>query len=404
MAEFVYEARDKFGKLVKGAIGGESVHAVSNRLQSAGFIPVRIDRKTIASHNMQIPLFGGVRLTELNLFTRQLLTLQRAGLPLLAGLRSIEEQTSNHMLKRAITHVIIDIEGGLSLHEALARQPAVFDYLFVNMVEAGEASGRLDDVLERIAFLNERNEETRSKIKAALRYPALTCSAMVAAFVLIITIVMPKFVALFGQFQAQLPLPTRILLFINSAVREYWMYTLAVILLVGWLFRKYIRTKKGEYRWHAFILRLPVFGPLLHEIYMSRFARNLATLIESGLPILQALELVGNTVANAVIKEATDKIQLAVREGRNMSEPMKESKLFTSMVVQMISIGEETGKVDDLLNHVAGYYDRETDIKIKNLTSLLEPMLICVMGGLVLLLALGVFLPMWNLINLFKKG
>ncbi len=402
MAEFVYEARDRFGKLVKGSVGADSVQAVSNRLQSAGYVPVRIDLKSVSS-GFRLPFTGRVGMEHLNMFTRQLRTLQKAGLPLLAGLRSIEDQAQSTVLKKAIIHVIIDIESGLSLHEALARQPHVFDDLYVHMVEAGETAGRLDDVLERLAFLNERNEDTHRKISAALRYPMFTCIAMIAAFMLIITIVMPKFTALFAQFDTQLPLPTRILLGINSTVRNYGIYIVVALIIFVFLFRKYIRTRNGRFRWHGFLLKLPIFGPLLHEIYMSRYARNLSTLIQSGLPILQALELVATTINNAVIERAVTEIQMHVKEGRNMSEPMSESKLFSPMVVQMVSIGEETGKIDELLNHIADYYDKETDLKVKNLTTLLEPILICIMGAAVLLLALGVFLPMWNLISLFKK-
>ncbi len=402
MAEFVYEARDRFGKLVRGSSGGDSMQAVSNRLQAAGYIPVKIDLKSV-SLGWRLPFVGRIRMSDLNVFTRQLLTLQKAGLPLLAGLRSIESQCRSSVLKKAILHVIIDIESGLSLHESMARQPHVFDDLFVHMVEAGETAGRLDDILERLAFLNERNEDTKQKIRAALRYPLLTSIAMCAAFTIIITVVMPKFVALFEQFNAELPLPTRILLGINYVIRHYWLPGILTGGIFVYVFRRYIRTKAGRFQWHSLLLRLPIFGSLLHEIYMSRYARNLSTLIQSGLPILQALDLVASTVNNAVIQRAILKIQANVREGRNMSEPMSESKLFSPMVVQMASIGEETGKIDELLTHVADYYDKETDIKIKNMTTLIEPLLICMMGVAVLLLALGVFLPMWNMINLFKK-
>ena len=400
MAEFSYEARDKFGKLVKGSVGGDSVQAVSNRLQAAGYIPVRIDHR-ISESRWKLPAFNKVKERDLNLFTRQLLTLQRAGLPLLSGLRSLEEQAKSPVLRLAVSHVIIDIESGLSLHEALARQPHVFDTLYVRMVEAGEASGSLDDILERLAILNERNEETKSKIKSAMRYPAITLIAIVSAFFIVITVTMPKFVAIFDMFKTELPLPTRILLAINSAIRNYWPHIFGALTAGTMLFRRYIRTRAGEYRWHGFLLKVPVFGQLLHEIYMSRYSRNLATLIDSGLPLMEALELVAETVNNAVIREAVLKIQTSVREGKNMHDPMSENPLFSPMVVQMVAIGEETGKIDELLTHIADYFDRETDLKIKNLTSLIEPILICCMGVLVLLLALGVFLPMWNLINLF---
>lgn len=403
MTTFAYEARDRFGKLIKGTIGDESVQAVSNRLQAAGFIPVRIERN-LTTKGFSIPFLDRVKAQELNLFTRQLLTLQRAGLPLLAGLRVLEEQCVNPFLKKAIIHIIIDIESGLSLHESLARQPKIFNTMYVNMIEAGEVSGRLDDILERVAILGERNNETQMKIKSALRYPMLTFIAMAAAFVAVITLVMPRFVDLFAQFKTQLPLPTRILLGIDNIARHHWIEAISVIGITVFFLRRYVNTKGGKRRFHSMILKLPIFGPLLKEIYMSRFSRNLSTLIQSGLPALQAMELAGNAVDNVVIKEAADGIQESVKEGKGMSEPMKESKLFSPMVVQMIAVGEETGKIDELLNYVADYYDKETDLKVKDLTSLIEPMLIVFMGGLVLLLALGVYLPMWNMVNLFKKA
>lgn len=403
MAEFVYEARDKFGKLVKGTVGGDSVQAVSSRLQAAGYVPVRIDHK-VAVRRFKLPFFNRVSDRDRNVFTRQLLTLQRAGLPLLSGLRSLEEQSRNHVMRIAIAHVIIDIESGLSLHEALARQPHVFDSLYVHMVAAGEASGRLDEVLERLAYLNERNEETKAKVRAALRYPAMTLTAIIVAFAVIITVTMPKFVAIFELFGTDLPLPTRILLGINFVIQNYWLVLIGAIFLFFVLFRRYIQTRRGRYNWHRMLLHLPIFGPLLHEIYMSRFARNTATLIQSGLPLMEALELVGSTVNNALIEEEVGRIRERVSEGRSMHEPMSESHLFSPIVVQMVAVGEETGKVDELLNHIADYFDRETDLKIKNMTTMIEPILICCMGGLVLMLALGVFLPMWNLISLFKQG
>ena len=402
MPQFRYRARDKFGKLVAGMMEGDTVETCSERLMEADLVPIRIKAPGILSRLGHLFL-GRVKDDELNAFTRQLATLQKSGIPLLSGMRALEEQTRNPFFKRVVRQIVMDLESGLSLNEALARHPSVYDTLYVNMVKAGESSGTLDQVLDRIAALNERNTETKRRIQAALRYPLITFCSMIIAFTVIVTFVIPRFAALFASFDVALPLPTRILLGVYGLVTNYWYALLATIVASIFLFRLLLKTPWGLYFWHRLFLRIPVLGSLLHEIYMSRFAINLATLLDSGLPILVSLDYVGDTVNNAVIKRAVGTIRQAVSGGSAMARPMRETGLFSPMVIQMIAIGEETGQVSHLLTQVSFYYDRESDLKIKNLTTLIEPFFIVVMGIMVLMLALGVFLPMWNIVQLYQQ-
>jgi len=399
---FNYRARDKYGKLITGTMDVDTVATCSEKLHEMDLVPIQIKQPGIIEKLNQL-LAGRVKANELNAFTRQLATLQQAGIPLLSGLRSLEKQTQNPRFKKIIGQLGQDLENGMSLNEAFSRHPSVFDKLYINMVKAGEISGNLDNVLDRVAQLNERNAETRGKIQAALRYPLLTFLSMIASFLVIVMFVIPRFAALFARFDADLPLPTRILLKTYDIVSNYWFFVLAGIIAFAFLFRYWVRTTSGRYQWHKTVLSLPIFGPLLHEIYMSRFCVNLAMLLDSGLPILQALDLVGEAVQNAYIHNGVIHIRSEVSGGKGMAEPMQETGLFSPMVTQMIAIGEETGQVGHLLRQVAGYYDRESDFKIKNLTTLIEPIFIVVMGIMVLILALGVFLPMWNVVNLFKS-
>jgi MSHA biogenesis protein MshG len=271
------------------------------------------------------------------------------------------------------------------------------------MVKAGEASGKLDEVLLHLAELGEFDAEVKERLKSATRYPLITFITLIVAFCLVITLVLPKFAALYGQFTAKLPLPTRILLGIQHTIQYDWPQVIVALAAIFFAGRYALQTPFGRYQWDRMKLRMPVFGELYLNLLMSRFTRVLAELLASGIPILQALQLVSDTVGNEVIRRALVRIQESVNEGKGMAEPIKRSGLFSPMVYQMISVGEQSGKTDELLRYVADYYRSQATFMMKNLTTLIEPMLIFVIGGFVLVLALGVFLPLWDLMSVIKR-
>jgi type II secretory pathway component PulF len=403
MPFYRYRARDKVGELVTGLMGADSESVIAVRLKQMGYLPISIKKAGEEAKINIFDKFKKVRFSELNMFTRQLFTLQKAGLSITSSLDALKEQSTNKILKSAIGQITTDIKGGLSLSSAMEKHPKIFNTLYVSMIKSGEVSGRLDQTLERLAILGEAEEKTRMRIKSATRYPIIVVTAIVAGVLFVTTAVIPRFAKLYSQFRVTLPLPTRILLGINYLVTRYWwLLLIAVVTFVGAL-NRFIRTKMGRIWWDRLKLKVPVFGPLVLKATISRFARITATLLESGIPILNILALTSDGVGNVVVSRAIDNIKNSVNEGRGMVEPMRLSGLFPPVVVQMVAVGEETGKIDELLLHVADYYDSEVDYTIDNLISLIEPILIFTLGGMVLLMALGVFLPIWNMVYLFKR-
>jgi type II secretory pathway component PulF len=275
--------------------------------------------------------------------------------------------------------------------------------LYISTIKAGETSGALDEIFSRLADLGEHEADTKSKMKAATRYPIVAISVLVIGFAVLVTYVIPRFVSIFDRYEAELPLPTKVLIWINSAIVNYWHLTIVLIVLSIFAFRKFISLPYGRRIWDTLKLKVPVFGPLYFMITMSRFSRIMAIMIKSGVPILSILEMVSDAAGNVVIKNAIKDVMKSVNQGRGMAEPMSTSKVFSPLVVQMVSIGEETGQVDELLFRISEYYDQQSDYMIKNLTTMIEPILVVILGCVVLLMALAIFLPMWNMIGLFRR-
>lgn len=404
MATYNYQARDKQGKLVKGVMGAESEFAVATKLKELECLPIEIHLKKERFQNINIvDNFKRIRFAELNTFTRQLYTLLNAGLPLLRGLNTLKEQTVNAGFRDIVGKISRDIEAGSTLSESLAKHPNAFNALYVNMVKSGEVSGRLPEALERLATLGEHDEKVRLKVKAAMRYPLIVLAAIIIGFITLIVVVIPRFTSLYAKFNTELPMPTRILLMVNHIFTHYWWLLVILAAASTFLFKRLLNTTEGMAWLDSFKLKIPVFGPLLLNLTMTRFCRISGTLIQSGIPILQILDLVGESVGNTVVSRAISNIKTSVNSGKGMFEPMKQSGLFPPMVIQMVAVGEETGKLDELLIHVSDYYDNQIDYMVSNLVTLIEPMLTVVLGGAVLLMALGIFLPLWNMMNLFKK-
>lgn len=402
MPNYRYKARDKYGTLFTGSMEAAGQEAVAGQLDGMGYIPVAIDEER--PHGwMDLASLRGLneRVTpqDLIIFSRQFATLVNAGLPFLASFDTLIEQTENSKFKEVLIKIKKGVEGGESLSEAMSRHPKVFNALYVSMIRAGEASGILDDILKRLAMLAEHEAETRARIKAATRYPVIVVVAIVIAFIVLVTFVVPRFAVIYEGFHVKLPLPTRILITTNDLIRNDGIWILSGLALLAWGTRRYVQTIRGRLQWDGLKLKLPVFGRIFLKVAMSRFSRMFGTLVRSGLPLIQTLEIVANTVGNTVIQRIVDNIRDSAREGRGVVQPMRVSKAFPPLVIQMMAVGEETGKMDEMLIKVSEYYDMEVEYAIRNLSTALEPILLLFVGGMVLFLALGIFLPWWDLIS-----
>ncbi len=346
--------------------------------------------------------FVRVGLSELIVFTRQFSTLFGAGVPIGVILERLSEQSVNIKLKDALSIIKNDVNGGMSLSEAFSKHKDVFSGLYVNMLKVGEESGTLDIVLDRLANILETELDTKNKIKTATRYPKMVISAIVIAFTIIITFVIPKFVSLFSHFGAKLPLPTRILIGINYIFHHYWWIVLLGIIGVVFAYKKYRKTEQGRYQTDKYVLKVPIIGPLVHKIYVSRMIRILGLLYKSGINIIDSLDIISNVTGNVIAKQAVDEIKKDVEGGATIYMPFSKSSFFPNVVSDMVAVGEETGRLDEMLFKAADYYDEEINYTIKNLSSAIEPILLVFIAGMVLILALGVFLPMWNMINVVR--
>lgn len=403
MPNFNYKARDRAGRPITGQMEAENTRKVSETLAKQGYIPISVSQVNASADLLGNIFKPKVKLADRTIFTRQLCTMVKAGLPLLSSLTSLRDQVQSPYFKKILVQIIKELEGGAPFSESLAHHPDVFDSLYVNMIRSGESSGKIDLILTNLAEMGDFDIQTKDRVKEATRYPLITVLALIVAFFIVITFVIPKFASVYGQMGSALPLPTRILLWINDTIRNDWPKVLILLGAVTYAFHWYTHTPGGRYRWDLFRIKVPVFGALVMGLTMSRFTKILSELMSSGVPIIQSLQLVGDTVDNTVIRKAIHSIQQSVNEGKGMAEPMRRSGFFTPMVLQMVTIGEQTGKSDELLKHVSGYYQEQADHMTKNLTTLIEPMLIFMIGGMVVVLALGVFLPMWNMTQVVNR-
>jgi MSHA biogenesis protein MshG len=406
MAYYQYRVRDSSGKVVNGTMEATSEDAVADILGKGGYTIITISPGSPPSASKSISFlkrFSRVKPQELAVFTRQLSSLISAGIPIIRALGSICQETENSFFKETIESVILDVEGGGSLSASLKKHPQCFTDIYVNLVRAGETSGNLDVILERLATLGEYEERTKAKIRTATRYPIFVTTALGIAFLVLTMGVLPRFAKIYERFETGLPVPTRILLGINHVLSNYWYVVLLVIGALVFLFITYISTPHGRLQFDRLTLKLPVFGELTTKIVLSRFARISGIMLGSGVPILSVLELSADSSGNAEVSQVVRRIKNELDQGKSMAEAMRKYSLFSSIIIQMVALGEETGKMDELLIKVSDYYDMQVDMQIENLTSLLEPMLILILAGGVLVMALSVFLPMWNLMTLFRN-
>ena len=375
------------------------------RLFQLGFFPIKIEeeKEGVALdlshlwHRLQ-----KVKTEDLIFFSQQLSTLYKAGLPLLASLESLKEQTGNKKLKAVLEATGREIQGGRRLFEALSDHPEVFPSVYLNMIRAGEISGRLGESLDRYATLADRELKTHQSVKEATRYPKIVLLSVAIAFVILVTFVIPRFAQVFAGFHTPLPFLTRLMIGINHVIHQYWFLVIGLLVGIPILMKHVLETEKGRYFWDNLRTRIPIFGPLFSKIALSRFAYTFVMLNRSGIPILQTLELTSSAVNHVVFARVLVEVSQKVKEGRSLAEAMKESGQFTSLVVQMVAVGESSGTLDEMLTRVTEYYDLEVKNGIKKLSTYIEPTMTLLLGVVVLLLALAVFLPWWNMASLIR--
>lgn len=410
MPEYSYEALDKGGKQVKGTIDAANEDVIIEKLRDMGYYPLRVTpNKKKAGQQTDILALPGLRILfhriktkHICTFTRQLATLIDAGLPIMRSLTILREQVESAIFKDKIKQMASDIESGAALSDAFSKHPRQFDKLYINMVRAGEIGGVLEHVLNRIAEFLEKREALKGKVKAAMMYPivVLVMASVIVGFILIKII--PKFADIFQQLGADLPLPTQILVTSSRILLTKTWIPLGFIIVMVVIYKQINKTKNGKYFFDRLWMKLPVFGTLFRKIAVTRFASTLSTLINAGVPILQALDIVRDSSGNEVIARAMEKVYQSVKDGETIHEPLSQEPVFPPLVVHMVAVGEETGAIDHMLTKVAEAYEREVDDTVNALTSLLEPILIVCLGALVGSIVIALYLPLFKLPSLIK--
>ncbi len=404
-AMYEYRVRDKSGKIASGEIEGSSTTAVAKALRERGMVPLQIDEKktSVLQTELKIPGFGNrVKVRDIVIFSRQFATMVNAGLSLIRALTVLEEQTDSDALRDVLGKVRADVERGTSLSAAMDRHPKVFSELFVAMIRAGEIGGVLDETLLRLADILEAQMRLRSKIRSAMAYPAVIGLLIVTVTTAMIVFVVPVFSDLYAELGngASLPLPTKVLIMLSDLISGYWWLLITGLGASIFGFRRWVRTETGRLSWDTIKLKFPVFGRLAHKTALSRFSRTLAVLSRTGVPILQAIDIVAETSGNRLVSKALDEVKESVRSGESLAAPLSRHDVFPPMVVQMMTVGEETGEIDAMLAKVADFYEREVEDTVSALTSLIEPLLIVVMGVTVGGILIALYLPIFNIAGL----
>jgi len=404
MAVFSYKARSQDGKLVSGRAQGDTVDQVAQRLIAGGNVPLDIQALgvtgSLSTERLSRALgFGRVKISDLVLFSRQMYTITRAGIPLLRGLRGLVSSTHNAMLRETLEDVLESLEGGRDLASSFARHPDIFPRIYVSIVSVGEATGTLEKSFQRLTDYLTQEKDMHDRVKSAVRYPIIVMITIALAAGFLSAVVIPKFAPVFAQLKGNLPLPTQMLLGASAVVRDYWAHTLGVVALFVYGFRTWVRTTDGRMRWDRFKLRVPVMGKLMYEATLSRINRSMAISLAAGMPMTQTLAVISRSSGNVFMSEKIGMLGTNVERGESLHRAATASGLFSPLVLQMIAIGEETGALPELLDEAAGYYEREVDHALKNLSSSIEPILIVAVGGMVLVLALGIFMPLWEVIG-----
>jgi len=398
MSTFLYTALDGSGKTVRGRMEADSEQTVLSRLHEQSLHIVNVSKQGEAR---KLPSIGSkkVKLKSMVVFSRQFATMIDAGIAVVRCLDILEGQTKDPALKPAIGQCKRDVKAGQSLTDAFSKHPNVYSRLYVNMVRAAETGGILDQILDRLASFLEKEDEIRSKIKSAMIYPILVLVFAMLMLTALFMFVLPKFKEIFVTMNVKMPLATQLLFGMSSFLQHYWFVVFGLAIGAFVAYRTYAKTEQGRFKMDGLKLRVPVLGEIIQKVSISRFSRTFATLIASGVPMMRSLEIVGETSGNSVIAKAVESARNSIREGQKISAPLAQSGLFPTMVTHMIDIGEETGRLSEMLVKVSDFYDQEVDSAVKALTSLIEPCLIVFMGGIVGFIAISIMAPIFKLVS-----
>jgi type IV pilus assembly protein PilC len=400
---YAYKVRDRSGKIVSGAIDAENAALVANRLRQMGYVPISIDKKAGAGVKTQvsIPGFGKrVKLQEVAVFSRQFATMISSGLTLLRSLSILSAQTSNKVFATVIDQVRNDIESGSSLSQGMSRHPKQFNRLFIAMVRAGETSGNLDRTLSELSDIIEKQVELRGKIRSALAYPIAVLSLVICILAAMLIFIVPIFKGMYTSLGGKLPAPTLLLITMSNIVITGFPFLFAAAVAGVFLYRRWVRTPAGRAARDRLMLKVPIFGALVRKTAMARFSATLSTLLSSGVPVLESLEITADTVGNTVVADGVYAISDGAKRGEPLTQPLVDHPVFPPMVTQMMAVGEETGALDTLLRKVSDFFEDEVQRTVDALTSLLEPLLIVILGGAVGSMVISLYLPMFDIIKL----
>ncbi|MHB1740400.1 MAG: type II secretion system F family protein [Actinomycetes bacterium] len=401
---YQYSVRDRQGRIVTGKLEADSPSTVAQKLRSMGYAPVSISQHSAGMKTeIRLPSLGSpVKLKDLAVLSRQFATMISSGLSLLRALSILENQTENKVLAKTLTTVRTDVETGVALSTALAKHPKIFPAIMINMCRAGEVGGFLDAVLVQLAENFEADNKLRGKVKSAMTYPVVVFVMAIIAVTIMLIFVVPVFAKMFSQLGGQLPAPTRVLVILSGFLKVgiIPLIILAIIGFMVWSRTKHLPQVRNVV--DPIKLKTPIFGQLFQKIALSRFTRNLGMMIRSGVPILQALDIVADTAGNVVIGRAVRDVQNSVRNGESLSKPLETHPIFPAMVVQMMSVGEDTGALDQMLLKISDFYDQEVESTTEALTSLIEPLMIAVLGGIIGSMIVALYLPIFNIYNLIK--
>lgn len=406
MPNYIYQAINEHGDTVSGNLEVESIEVANSILIARNLIPSKIKEQSKSGNEnwlQSILRSDSVKMVDLIIFTKQLRSMLVAGVPMLRLLDILANQTESHGLKKAIVTVIQDIKQGLSLSEALEKYPKIFSKLYCDMIKAGEISGNVPVVLDRLIYIVEHEEKVKSDIKSAVRYPMIIVIALSVAFVVLLTVVIPQFASVFSSAGLVLPWPTKFAMLLYKFLSSYWYLILTAIAIIVFGMISYLKTSNGKFVKDSLLLELPIIGPLFKKAALSRFASIFAILQTSGVPIMQSLTILSSTMGNEALARSFEHIRERIKEGAGISAPLKSAKYFTPMVIDMIAIGEESGNIDEMLREVAKHYDDEVEYAIKGLSDAIGPILIVGLAAIVGFFALAIFLPMWDLTKLAKR-
>jgi len=407
MPNYAYTGRGGNGQLVDGEIEGRNDSAVAGLLTNRGVTPISIVEKKAATSiidalNEKFDLYK-ISIEELLMFTRQMSALIRAGIPITRAITGILESMENPLLIKALRDIREQLEAGRSLSVSCARHPKVFSNLYISMIQVGENTGKLEETFALMGEYIDRNRRITNNIKTALRYPTTVIIAIVIAMVIINIFVIPGFAAFFEANQLELPWQTVLLLNTSKFFVNYWIYMLVLMIGAAFGFRHYINTPEGKLKWHKFIINVPMIGHILHRAFMARFARSFSMAYSAGVPIVQAMGVIARSIGNEYISSHVNGMREGIERGEALTRTAQQTGMFTPVVMQMFAVGEEAGNLEEMMSFIADFYEEEVDYDVKTLSDKIEPLIYVAIGGLVLVLALGIFVPMWDITQLANR-